>query len=288
MAEVAKLAVEVDAGGARAGVAAVNRALDSMANKAKRTLDGMKTATRKLKDTLFSVKGAVIGLGGDFAAKQLGPHAKDTALFLQLFGREAGPGITALAGMGNGVRETTTAFDGLGNVAANVGRTISTAFADAVRGGESFRDVLRGLAEDLSRIGMKAFMTGPLEKFVTGAFGGGGGLLGGLFSGGGGGLPSFAMPATAAGAAELLSGALQRGGPVSAGDAFLVGEAGPELFVPRQSGAVVANEAQGGDVHIGAINLNVAGGINDRGRKTPQQVGAQIAREIARASRRNN
>ena len=72
MAEVAKLAVEVDAGGARAGVAAVNRALDSMANKAKRTLDGMKTATRKLKDTLFSVKGAFIGLGGDFAAKQIG------------------------------------------------------------------------------------------------------------------------------------------------------------------------------------------------------------------------
>src|SRR5690606_16667076 len=33
------------------------------------------------------------------------------------------------------------------------------------------------------------------------------------------------------------------GGPVQAGRAYVVGERGPELFVPRQSGTVVPNEA---------------------------------------------
>ena len=34
----------------------------------------------------------------------------------------------------------------------------------------------------------------------------------------------------------------QHGGPVSAGRPYMVGEAGPELFVPRRSGSVVANQ----------------------------------------------
>ena len=32
------------------------------------------------------------------------------------------------------------------------------------------------------------------------------------------------------------------GGPVSAGRPYMVGEAGPELFVPNRSGSVVANQ----------------------------------------------
>lgn len=42
------------------------------------------------------------------------------------------------------------------------------------------------------------------------------------------------------------------GGPVSAGQGYIVGERGPELFVPQQSGNIVPNGAGGqqGDVHI--------------------------------------
>jgi hypothetical protein len=44
----------------------------------------------------------------------------------------------------------------------------------------------------------------------------------------------------------FLSGARASGGPVSAGGAFLVGEQGPEIFVPRSSGQIIPNGAMGG------------------------------------------
>lgn len=48
--------------------------------------------------------------------------------------------------------------------------------------------------------------------------------------------------------------ARETGGPVSAGQTYLVGERGPELFVPSTSGGIVPNGA-GGSIHIGAINV---------------------------------
>jgi hypothetical protein len=42
----------------------------------------------------------------------------------------------------------------------------------------------------------------------------------------------------------------RRGGPVNAGDLYMVGEAGPELFRPRTSGSIVPNNQLGGSVNI--------------------------------------
>lgn len=54
-------------------------------------------------------------------------------------------------------------------------------------------------------------------------------------------------------------GSFAQGGPVRAGVSYLVGELGPELFVPKQSGQIVPNGAMGasstqiyGDVNIGS------------------------------------
>jgi len=56
--------------------------------------------------------------------------------------------------------------------------------------------------------------------------------------------------ATAAGEAigNLISGIAFRadGGPVSSGSPYIVGERGPELFVPKYSGSIVPNHAMGG------------------------------------------
>jgi hypothetical protein len=47
------------------------------------------------------------------------------------------------------------------------------------------------------------------------------------------------------------------GGPVAQGDAYLVGERGPELFVPRSSGTIMPSTQSGGvTVNIAAINAN--------------------------------
>ena len=50
------------------------------------------------------------------------------------------------------------------------------------------------------------------------------------------------------------------GGPVSAGSTYLVGERGPEIFTPRQSGSIIPNEQIGGS---GPVNVNFNITAND-------------------------
>ena len=55
-----------------------------------------------------------------------------------------------------------------------------------------------------------------------------------------------------------FGGGRAMGGPVSGGTAYMVGEQGPELFVPKGSGTIVPNGARGGST----INLTVNGAID--------------------------
>lgn len=125
------------------------------------------------------------------------------------------------------IAETTNAMQGLIDASQDFGSAIGTAFEDAVLAGEKFRDVLGALMQDIARIVLRATVTKPLEGLV-------GSLLGGMF--GSGVDPNFIgpMPARAA------------GGPVMAGSPYLVGEEGPELFVPGRSGSIVPNGGGGG------------------------------------------
>lgn len=64
------------------------------------------------------------------------------------------------------------------------------------------------------------------------------------------------------------------GGPVSGGSPYLIGERGPELFIPNTSGTIIPNSALGG--------ANVTVVINN-----PVSSGEQIANELAAYVRRN-
>lgn len=69
------------------------------------------------------------------------------------------------------------------------------------------------------------------------------------------------------------------GGPVSSGRPYIVGEVGPELFVPSSSGNITPNSALGGSV----INLTVHAGMGADG----TQVGEQIVSALRQYQRRN-
>ena len=60
------------------------------------------------------------------------------------------------------------------------------------------------------------------------------------------GIISTATAGSAAILASGITGALQDGGPAIGGRTYLVGERGPELFTPGQSGIVTPNHALGG------------------------------------------
>ncbi|MEG3176618.1 tail tape measure protein [Sphingomonas sp. RB3P16] len=142
------------------------------------------------------------------------------------------------------------------------GRAIETALGKALRTGNlGFEDLRKVALSVLGDIAAAALSSG-----LNALFGGGGG---GGTGGGGGGLLSAL--------GGLLGGAPGRatGGPVSPARPYLVGERGPELFVPTTSGSVVA--AGGG----GARDVRVS--IVVQGAGTAPQLLAASSRQIARA-----
>jgi hypothetical protein len=58
-----------------------------------------------------------------------------------------------------------------------------------------------------------------------------------------------------------FGGGRAMGGPVSGGTAYMVGERGPELFVPKGSGTIIPNRSSAG----ATINLTVNGAIDAEG-----------------------
>jgi lambda family phage tail tape measure protein len=82
-------------------------------------------------------------------------------------------------------------------------------------------------------------------------------------------LRAMGMGASAVGGGEMFGppapavtsgGMLASGGPVVPGRAYMVGEHGPERFIPRMPGTVVANNNQPGDV---AVNVDMSGNNNN-------------------------
>ncbi|WP_336965418.1 tail tape measure protein [Sphingobium aquiterrae] len=162
-------------------------------------------------------------------------------------------------------RDVATMRDGLeGPLAAGAdraGRAIETGLLRAVRTG-------RFGFEDLRRVAL-----GVLDEIAASAVRSGVGAIGG---GGSGGLLGLGVGLL--GAALGLPGRAT-GGPVAPGRAYLVGERGPEMFVPTSSGRVEAGQGGSGgrDVRVN-ITVNAAGG------DAPQAL-ARSARQVARAVR---
>ena len=150
--------------------------------------------------------------------------------------------------------------------ADRAGRAIEAGLLRAVRAGRfGFEDLGRVAMSVLSQIAAAAVRGG-----IGAAVGGGGGALGGLLGVG-----------TSLVTAALGLPGRATGGPVAPGRAYLVGERGPELFLPTSSGRVMtgdgADAAQGRKVQI-AIT------INGQGAGAPQAL-ARSARQVARAVR---
>jgi len=90
----------------------------------------------------------------------------------------------------------------------------------------SFSDLARSIISDLIKIQLKAQATSLFSGLVSSIFGGGGGAT-----------PAFGSTAFWGGKAE--------GGNVSGDNSYMVGEQGPELFVPKTSGTIIPNNQIG-------------------------------------------
>lgn len=105
---------------------------------------------------------------------------------------------------------------------------MESALDNFVRTGKlSFKSLARSIIQDLIAIQLRASATG-LFKSLFGMYAGGGFGTGNAFGN------------------QDLGGFLADGGSASANTPYIVGERGPELFVPRSSGTVIPNHALAG------------------------------------------
>jgi tape measure domain-containing protein len=140
----------------------------------------------------------------------------------------------------------------------------------AMTGKVSFKDFANSVIEDIIRILVRTQITGPLAGMLSGMFGGtsspvqagsataaeymhssnssSGGWLGSILSGLG----------------NILSGAFAEGGTAYPNRAYLIGERGPELFVPSTSGTVISNDnLMGGRSSV--VNVSVQVNVDKSG-----------------------
>jgi phage-related minor tail protein len=154
-----------------------------------------------------------------------------------------------------------------GEQLSNAAKTIDAAFAKtfasventiartAASGKTSIKSMVDAIVSDLDRIAVKQFVAQPLTGAISS-------------------LVSAILP---------VSGARAGGGPVSAGNAYLIGEQGPELFVPGSSGTIAANA--GVMQTRPQVTLNVATRDSASFRKSEAQVTAMMLRALRRGQR---
>jgi hypothetical protein len=122
------------------------------------------------------------------------------------------------------------------------GRVADRSLNDLIFSGKKFTDVLRDITKALGEMFLKWALFGTGQQS-----GGGGGLFGmlfnSLFAGGFGGFFGGGMEGT--GNIPFGEGqeSFASGGPVSAGVPILVGEQGPEIFMPSTAGAIIPHGA---------------------------------------------
>jgi lambda family phage tail tape measure protein len=123
--------------------------------------------------------------------------------------------------------------------------TLSRGFEDSIvkfvqTGKLSFKDLFNDLIAQAVRAQSNKLLTSLLGKF-------GGSFFGSLFGGGGG-----------AGAAVMGLPGYAAGGNIPAGQLSVVGERGPELFLPRSAGTIIPNGAgMGSTVNNTAVTYSI-------------------------------
>lgn len=117
---------------------------------------------------------------------------------------------------------------------------MSNAIDNFVRNGKmSFKDLARSIIQDLISISMRAQMLAMFKGFS--------------FFGGGGGFKDVGGMGAASNDYLVSSGILTSavGGPLASGQASIVGENGPEIFVPKGAGTIIPNTGDLSGLNMG-------------------------------------
>jgi hypothetical protein len=146
-------------------------------------------------------------------------------------------------------------------------RSLEDSFVGLINGTMSVRDAFSSMAtsiiNDLIRIMIQQSITGPIAQALgfSNPFNSGSQFQAGS--------ANFVGPMPATGKAI--------GGSVQSGQQYLVGERGPEMFIPNQSGSIVPNSDMGGSGVVVNQTINVTTGVQQTVRAEIMSLMPQIS-----------
>ena len=152
---------------------------------------------------------------------------------------------------------------------------MTNSFTAAITGAADFADAMKAMAKSV----VDSLIKMLIQKYIVdAAFGAITGFIGSSSAsgtngmiGGGSGTPSFDARAHVA-----------IGGPLQSGSPYLVGERGPELFVPNSQGSIVPNKRLGGS---GGVTVNQVINISTGVQQTVRAEIATLMPQIASAAK---
>ena len=149
----------------------------------------------------------------------------------------------AKAALDKAFEENAPLYGTFVKVMEDAASTLSTGLVDAMMGTADFMDVMKDtFKRAITQMIADAFRLKIIEPILSGIFGGS--FSGGKYTPGSGGILS-----------SIFGGIFKAdGGPVLSNKPYIVGEEGPELFVPGNSGTIVPNGSMGGG---GAVTYNI-------------------------------
>jgi tape measure domain-containing protein len=169
--------------------------------------------------------------------------------------------------------------DGIANT---VGEGMTSAFNALIQGSEDFGSSLRRIASgvliDIANQLLQVFVIQKAINAISGLFGPRGGVS--TFA------PGVSFNAGAFGMPSLLGRA--KGGSVTAGQPYLVGERGPELFMPGRSGGIAPTGSFGGGANV-TVNVDASGsnvqGDGAQAKALGAVIGAAVQAELVKQKR---
>jgi hypothetical protein len=160
-------------------------------------------------------------------------------------------------------RQLPQSEDLVSKFANNTMNAFTTGFTNAITGAENFADAIKSMAksvvDDLIRMAVQYYITQKIFGAITT------------------GISNYQADQDFLGIEATNFNARARGGPVTGGKPYLVGERGPELFVPSSTGGIVPNNQLGGGGVTVVQNINVTTGVQ-------QTVRAEIANLLPQIS----
>jgi len=222
-------------------------------------------------------------------------------------------GVRWQAGLADGIKSLQSFGDTVQQISSSIASSMSSAFETEffnIFQGEysnlkemfsSLEDIvadfLNSITQNISKM-LANMATQQLMSWISSLTGTAASVGSAASVGAGSVIGTSVGSAASIGAGSVISGALAGGGSVSSNNAYLVGEKGPELFVPSSSGSVIANSqlaamnqgsggSGGGNVSVNVINSTGTQATAKVTSKKSDSTGNQAITVVMEAVRKN-